>query len=52
MATVWAGDFTSNIFTITISYFLIFYIAMLLILFMNILVLLLLLPLSMLTHKI
>jgi hypothetical protein len=52
MATVWAGDFTSNIFTVTISYFLIFYIAMLLILFMNILVLLLLLPLSMLTHKI
>jgi hypothetical protein len=51
LATVWAGDFTSNIFTVTISYFLIFYIAMLLILFMNSLVLILLFPFSMLTHK-
>ena len=51
LATVWAGDFTSNIFTFTISYFLIFYIAMLLILFMNSLVLILLFPFSMLTHK-
>ena len=46
LATVWAGDFTSNIFRFTLSYFLIFYIAMLLVLLMDIAVFVLFLPLS------
>jgi hypothetical protein len=44
--TVWAGDFTANIFRFTLSYFLIFYIAMLLVLLMDIALFVLFLPLS------
>ena len=51
LATVWAGDFTGNIFTATLSYFLIFYIAFLLILVMDIIVFLLLLPFSLLQRS-
>jgi hypothetical protein len=47
LATVWAGDLTSNIFIGTVSYFLVFYIAIFLMLLLDILVsILLLLPLS------
>jgi hypothetical protein len=46
LVTVWAGDFTSNIYIVTLSYFLIFYIAMLLVLLMDIAVFVLFLPLS------
>ena len=52
LATVWAGDLTSNIFIGTVSYFLVFYIAMFLILLLDILVsILLLLPLSILRTR-
>ena len=51
LATVWAGDLTSNIFKGTISYFLVFYISMFLILLMDIFVsFVLLLPLSLMTR--
>jgi hypothetical protein len=51
LATVWAGDLTSNIFKGTISYFLVFYISMFLILLMDIFVsFVLLLPLSLMTQ--
>jgi len=51
LATVWAGDLTSNIFRGTISYFLVFYISMFLILLMDIFVsFVLLLPLSLMTR--
>ena len=46
LATVWAGDFTSKIFSGTFSYFSIFYVAMLLVLLMDIAVYILLLPFS------
>ena len=49
-ATVWAGDFTSNIFRFTLNYFLIFYIAMLLVLLMDIAVFVLFSPLSKFFH--
>jgi hypothetical protein len=49
LATVWAGDFTSNIVTGTVGYFCVFYTVMFLILLLNIAVsILLLLPLSLL----
>ena len=52
LATVWAGDLTSNIFIGTVSYFLVFYIAMFLILLLDIVVsILLLLPLSILRTR-
>jgi hypothetical protein len=51
LATVWAGDFTGDIFTTTLSYFLIFYIAFLLILLMDIGVFILLLPFSLLRRN-
>ena len=51
LATVWAGDLTSNIFKGTLSYFLVFYISMFLILLMDIFVsFVLLLPLSLMTR--
>jgi hypothetical protein len=50
LVTVWAGDFTSNIYIVTLSYFLIFYIAMLLVLLMDIAVFVLFLLLSKLFH--
>jgi hypothetical protein len=50
LVTVWAGDFTSNIFRFTLSYSLIFYIAMLLVWLMDIAVFILFLPLSKLLH--
>jgi hypothetical protein len=51
LATVWAGDLTSNIFKGTISYFLVFYISMFLLLLMDIFVsFVLLLPLSLMTR--
>jgi hypothetical protein len=50
LVTVWAGDFTSNIYIVTLSYFLIFYIAMLLVLLMDITVFVLFLLLSKLFH--
>ena len=46
LALVWAGDVTAAIFNATLSYFLIFYIALLLILLMDVAVFILLLPLS------
>jgi hypothetical protein len=48
LGTVWAGDFTGDIFTATLSYFLIFYIAFLIILLMDIVAFILLLPFSLL----
>ena len=52
LATVWAGDLTSNIFIGTVSYFLVFYTAMFLIVLLDILVsILLLLPLSILRTR-
>ena len=51
LATVWAGDFTSNIFTWTFSYFLIFYIAMLLVVLMDIVFYILLLPFSLVSNN-
>ncbi len=52
LATVWAGDLTSNIFIGTVSYFLVFYIAIFLMLLLDILVsILLLLPLSILRAR-
>jgi hypothetical protein len=51
LATVWAGDLTSNIFKGTISYFLVFYISMFLILLMDLFVaFVLLVPLSLMTQ--
>lgn len=46
LATVWAGDLTTTIFTGTLSYFLIFYIAMLLVFVMDIAFYIILLPFS------
>jgi hypothetical protein len=46
LATVWAGDFTTNIFIWTFSYFLMFYIAMLLVLVIDIAFYILFLPFS------
>jgi hypothetical protein len=52
LATIWAGNFTSTIFTGTISYLLVFYIAMFLIFLMDILVsIVLLLPLSLIHYS-
>ena len=51
LATLWAGNFTSNIFSATLSYFLIFYIAMLLVFLMDIAVFVLFYPLSKLFHR-
>jgi hypothetical protein len=52
LATAWVADLTSKIFNGTISYFLVFYIAMFLILVLDISVtFLLLLPLSLLTNR-
>jgi hypothetical protein len=52
LATVWIGDVTSNIFLATISYYLVFYTALFLILMMDIAVsLVLLLPLSFVQQK-
>ena len=53
LATVWAGDLTSNIFWGTVSYFLVFYTALFLIFLLDIAVsILLLLPISLLqTHR-
>jgi hypothetical protein len=51
LATVWAGDFTSNIFILTFSYFLMFYIAMLLVLVMDIAFYILFLPFSRLSQN-
>ena len=50
LVTVWAGDFTVNIFRFTLSYFLIFYITMLLVLLMDMAVFVIFLPLSKLLH--
>jgi hypothetical protein len=50
LVTVWAGDFTVNIFRFTLSYFLIFYITMLLVLLMDMAVFVIFLPLSKLFH--
>jgi hypothetical protein len=46
LALVWAGDVTAVIFNATLSYFLVFYIALLLILLMDVAVFILLLPFS------
>jgi len=52
LATIWAGDLTSNIFWGTVSYFLVFYTALLLMLLLDILVaILLFLPLSLLQKR-
>jgi hypothetical protein len=51
LAIVWAGDFTLNIFTLTFSYFLIFYVAMLLVVLMDIVFYLILLPFSLVYHN-
>ena len=51
LATVWAGDFTTNIFSGTLSYFLIFYIAMLLVLVMDIAFYMVFLPFSHISHN-
>ena len=52
LATIWAGDLTLTIFTGTISYLLVFYIAMFLILLMDIFVsIVLLLPLSLIRYS-
>ena len=51
LATVWAGDFTSKIFSGTFNYFSIFYVAMLLVLLMDIVVYILLLPFSFVSHN-
>jgi hypothetical protein len=51
LATVWAGDFTSKIFSGTFNYFSIFYVAMLLVLLMDIAVYILLLLIPHTSHN-
>jgi hypothetical protein len=51
LSTVWAGDFTGDIFKATLSCFLILYIAFLLILLMDIVMFVLLLPFSLLRRN-